>query len=186
MAMNEGKTLFRIFTITDFEKEENFLREQHRKGYKLVKWIFPGFYHFEKCQPQDMIYRLEFNDAGNRDKSEYIQMYADFGWAYLFDVVGWSYFRKAAEETDGNEEIFSDNQSKVEHLQRVFRRRILQIIAIFLCCVIPQILQIANGNALTTGQKVFMGFWIVMFVLYIFILLHCLSGYVSLKKKYSL
>lgn len=184
MGFNERKKMFRIYTITDFEKEEDFLREQHRMGYKFIKWTFPGFYSFERCEPQDMVYKMEFSDTGNQDKSEYIQMYADFGWDYMFDVVGWSYFRKRAEEVDGNEEIFSDSQSKIEHIRRVFQRRMIPLIAIFLCCVIPQVVHLFDGEVHKIGQKLFAGFWIVMFVLYIVILLYSLFGFMSLKKKY--
>lgn len=185
MAMSKTKTMLRIYTIADFEKEERFLREQHRQGYKLVKWTFPGFYHFESCEPQDVIYKLEFNDMSSKDKSEYIQMYADFGWNYMFDVVGWSYFKKRAEDAEGNEDIFSDNQSKIEHLQKVFQRRMLPIIAIFLCCVIPNVTKIFNEGTWSAAHKAFNGFWIAMFILYVVILLYCSWGFAVLKRKYS-
>ncbi len=185
MAANKGKIVFRVYTISDFDKEEKFLREQHRQGYKFVKWTFPGFYCFEKCEPQDVIYRLELGNVKDREKSEYIQMYEDFGWNYMFDAIGWSYFKKAADEKDGNEELFSDKQSKIAHLERVFRKRLCPCIVIFLCCVIPNFTKVVNEGAWALGYKIWNGSWIVMFILYIFVLVYCSWRFFKLKKEYS-
>lgn len=185
MAANDKKMSFRIYTIMDYEKEEKFLREQHKKGYKLVKWTFPGFYHFEKCEPQDMVYRLEYSAVKDSDKSDYIQMYKDFGWEYMFDAVGWSYFRKCAEKTEGNEEIFSDKLSKIEHLYKVFRHRMIPGIVVFLCCVVPNVTKIVNGGTWSMANIVFNVFWIVMFILYVVTLTICMGKFTALKRKYS-
>lgn len=46
------RVLFRFWTITDYEEEERFLREQHRKGWSLRRYILPGVYIFDKCMPE--------------------------------------------------------------------------------------------------------------------------------------
>ena len=40
------KTVFRIFTIYEHEKEQDYLRQMHRSGWKFCLLTFPGFYHF--------------------------------------------------------------------------------------------------------------------------------------------
>ena len=37
--MKETKTCFRFFSIMDYEKEADFLRKMHKKGWKFVKSI---------------------------------------------------------------------------------------------------------------------------------------------------
>ena len=48
--MKEKKTEFRWFTIVEYEKEQEYLRKMHQKGWKFFRVTFPGFYHFEKCE----------------------------------------------------------------------------------------------------------------------------------------
>ncbi|HEL1748449.1 TPA: DUF2812 domain-containing protein [Streptococcus suis] len=35
----------------------------HQQGWKLVKisWLF--FYHFEKCQPEEVVYQVDFKES---------------------------------------------------------------------------------------------------------------------------
>ena len=54
--MKNTKTEVRFFTITEWEKEQDYLRQQHQKGWKFVRVNFIGLYHFEKCEPEDVIY----------------------------------------------------------------------------------------------------------------------------------
>lgn len=133
----ETKTVFKYFTIVNHEKEEEYLRSMHKDGWKLKKVSGFCMYHFEKCEPENVIYRLDYNREGIRHKSEYTKMFEDCGWEYLQDYVGYSYFRKAAAEADGEDEIFCDDESKLEMLKRVFRRRIILLLIIFLCLLLP-------------------------------------------------
>ena len=59
--MQEKKMEPRIFTIADWEKEEQYLRKRHREGWKFVKVNLPGLYHFEKCSPEDVVYQMDYN-----------------------------------------------------------------------------------------------------------------------------
>ena len=80
-----AKKIHKVFTISDFEKEENFLREQHRQGYELTSYTGLTCYRFKKCEPKDVVYRLDYCGAEAGEKAEYIQMFQDYGWEYLFD-----------------------------------------------------------------------------------------------------
>ena len=109
--MRKTKTEFKWFTIPQYRQEEEYLTSMHRKGWKFTKVSFPGFYHFEQCEPENVTYRLDYNQEGVANKAEYVQMFSDCGWEYLFDFVGYSYFRKASDEADTNEEIFCDDEA---------------------------------------------------------------------------
>lgn len=180
MRKNEALRVFRWFGLADYEKEESFLREKHNQGYALTRFALPGFYYFQKCQPQDVVYRLDFYDGDKADKESYLQMFRDYGWEYLFDVNSWSYFRKAA-AGDEDLEIFSDNASRLSLVERVFRSRLLPLLVIFLACVIPQFSQ----SFLGTFRQGWFVFWGVMFLLYVVLLLHNGVGLWRMKQKYS-
>ena len=52
-----------------------------------------------------------------------MQLFADCGWEYIQDYVGYSYFRKPA-ATAGSDEIFCDDESRREMLREVFHRQV--------------------------------------------------------------
>ncbi len=70
----ETKNTFKIFTIFEYEKEQDYLRKMHQSGWKLVKVSGLGAYHFEKCVPEDVIYQLDYNPNGIAHKDEYVKM----------------------------------------------------------------------------------------------------------------
>lgn len=169
----------RFFTISDYEEEEIWLRDMHRQGLKLDHMVIPCFYFFSECEPEDVIYRLDFKN--NQETPEYLQIFRDYGWEDFERCAGWVYFRKPASqvssETDG--EIFSDGASKVEMVEHVVRLRILPLVCIFLCCVIPNLTRTFYGH---DTLSVFFG---IMFVIYMYIFIHCGLKLRKLKKKYS-
>ncbi|WP_242622776.1 DUF2812 domain-containing protein [Lachnoclostridium sp. Marseille-P6806] len=92
----------RFFSIADFAEEEIWLREQHKKGWKLARMVPPCFYIFEACEPEDTIYRLDYRNK--EQTAEYMQMMEDFGWEYFAKCVGWLYFRKPAAAASAKED----------------------------------------------------------------------------------
>lgn len=184
---NKLKKEFHYFVLTDYEKEEEYLRKMHGKGYKFVKVYLPGIYCFEKCEPEDVIYKLDFNPQTEENKQDYLQMYRDYGWEYIQDMNEYSYFRKkASEATDKKElEIFSDNESKLEMLKRIFIKRMLPIFCIFLLCVLPQITRIFQGEIMGEWGIGFFVLWLVLFVIYLCIIGRCVTGFYRLNKKYN-
>ncbi len=130
------KKEFKYFTIFNHEDEQDYLREMHKSGWAFIKVTGLGTYHFEEREPQDVIYQLDYNKEGRAQKEEYVKMFTDCGWEYLNDFAGYSYFRKSAAETDGNEEIFCDDESRQQMLSRVFKGRLIPLIFIMLLEII--------------------------------------------------
>lgn len=181
--MKTTKTMIRLFTIADYEEEEAFLRRQHQAGYRLKKFTLPCFYKFEACEPEDVVYRLDFRESEENDET-YDQMFADYGWEHMFSSMGWHYFRKAASETEENPEIFSDNHSKIDLIQRILKYRMIPLILIFLGCILPNVTRV-YGKLGGRLSDVFTIFWAVVFLLYVFLFLHCWIRFQKLKKKYA-
>lgn len=180
--MNNRKTIIRFFTIADYEEEEIWLRAQHQKGWKLVKMTPPCFFTFEECAPADVAYRLDYQN--NTESSSYFQLFGDYGWEYIGRCVGWLYFRKPASETDSEQdsEIFSDNQSRLDLINHVMKTRLLPILIIFLCCVVPNLFRsIGTSDPLSTAFAVFFA---VMTLLYLYLLVYCGLKLRKLREKY--
>ena len=129
---------YKYFSIFNCEKEQAYLSKMHREGWRFVRVSGIGIYHFEECEPEDVVYQLDYNQEGIEHKTEYIQMFKDCGWDYIQDYVGYSYFRKPKAEMNGDEGIFCDSASRLEMMERVFKGRLLPLVTIFSACLVPQ------------------------------------------------
>ena len=123
--MKDRKIKFRYFTIMEWKKEQDFLRQEGLKGWRFTKATLLGIYHFERCKPEDVVYQLDYNPDGIAHKEQYVQMFQDCGWEYIQDYFGYSYFRKPASEMAGDEEIFCDDESRLEMVKRIFLSRMV-------------------------------------------------------------
>ena len=169
--MKNEQVKYRFFTIFQYKQEEEYLRQQHNNGWRFTKLNALICYRFEKCEPQDVVYQLDYNPDGIAHKAEYVQMFRDCGWEYLQDYVGYSYFRKPTSEMNGDEEIFSDDSSRDDLMKQVINRRVrfLPLIAIFLCIIIPQIFFQSQFGGLY--GKIFTGVFMALGILYLIIFL---------------
>lgn len=164
--MKDTKTEFKLFSITEWKKEERYLRKQHKNGWEFVAVNFIGLYHFKKCEPKDVIYQLDYNPESITQKAEYIQMFRDCGWEYLQNFFGYSYFRKEASLMDGTEEeIFCDDASRLDMMKHVLRHRMTPLFFIFFLIIIPQI--ILQSRFDTFENHFLLGVFCILLVVYL-------------------
>lgn len=125
------------FYISEFEQEAAWLSFMHREGWKFIST--DGFhYQFEKSEKEDWVYELDYLESGVAGE-DYLQMYRDFGWEYIFQYDHWCYFRKQrveGEETDTT--LFGDRESKLELCKRVVHGQFLRMLPFIL--LFPSIL----------------------------------------------
>ena len=184
MSEKQLKREFRLFTIAEYEKEEAYLARKHREGWKLVTAAMPGWYTFEECEPEEVIYQLDYNSTQGEEKEQYLQMFADCGWEYVDEMNGWRYFRKPLAQADGDEAIFSSDASRLELLGRVFRTRMLPVLLLFFCADVPMV-----AHALALGfptRPVERGVLLGMMILFLFalwIVLRCGLGLWQLRRR---
>lgn len=170
--MAERVTKLAVFTIADFKEEEVWLRERSREGLHLVRLIPPCFFVFEKGEPEDTIYRLDFTN--NDEDRDYQRMLADFGWENCGKCFGWSYWRRRASEAEnvGEAELFSDDASRLAMVKKVIQTRLLPLLVIFFSCVLPNLFR-ALDRRLYGASGFFLGFFGAMTVLYLYLFIHC-------------
>ena len=135
----EKKNVYRIFTIADYEREALYFIEMHAKGWKLRKvsysiLLFVVKYTFEKCQPEQVSYQLDFYPMEKSERSSYLQLFKDCGWEHITDFNGFSYFRKlhSGIESDAEFEIYNDAAGKLAMVKRILTRRMFPILFLFL------------------------------------------------------
>lgn len=136
----DRKREYRVFTIADWEREQDYLRKRHGEGWKFAGLTYPGVYHFVRCQPEDVVYQLDYNEEGIKHKDEYVRMFQDCGWEYIQDYAGYSYFRKPVSQMQGKmEEIFCDDESRLEMMRRMFLGRYTPLFIILVLLILPNL-----------------------------------------------
>ena len=116
--MKERKTIWKWFWVWEFEKEEKWLNEMAMKGWALVSVGFAN-YTFETSEPGEYIIRLEMHGHDN----DYISFLESTGAEYVGRMVKWIYFRR--DSGLGPFDLFSDIDSKLDHLSSIYRMLIL-------------------------------------------------------------
>ncbi len=149
--MMEKKIVYRIFTIADYEREALYFREMHAKGWKLRKvsysiLLFAVKYTFEKCQPEQVSYQLDFYPMKKSDRASYLQLFKDCGWEHITDFNGFSYFRKlhSGIESDAEFEIYNDAAGKLAMVKRILIMRMIPILLLF-SALLPVFSQFVSG-----------------------------------------
>ena len=166
----ETKTLWKFFSIADWVEEEKFHEDMHRDGWKLIKADFCT-YTYEKTAAEEYIYQLDYNPKAEK-REDYLQMFSDCGWEYAGSNVGYNYFRKAKSEMQEDEEIFSDNDSKRDMLQKVIRNRMIPIIILLVMLLPFVIYELVNPT------------YVINIVAYTFLYVLMISVCIKLTKAY--
>ena len=134
----EKKSVYRLVTIADYEREAIFLGRMHAEGWKLSKVSYSYLlvavkYSFEKCQPEQVSYQLDFYPMEKSERTSYLQLFKDCGWEHITDFNGFSYFRKflAGIESDAEFEIYNDSTGKLAMVKRILIMRVFPIFLLF-------------------------------------------------------
>ena len=176
----EEKIVYRIFTIADYEREALYFREMHAKGWKLRKvsysiLLFAVKYTFEKCQPEQVSYQLDFYPMEKSERTSYLQLFKDCGWEHITDFNGFSYFRKLHSEieSDAEFEIYNDAVGKLAMVKRILRLRLVPVL-LLLAIHIPFLLKLLNRSNtfdlwkfLAVGLDIFLSLILLLIVSYI-------------------
>lgn len=170
---------FKWFTIFEYDKEQDYLRDMNKSGWKFVKVRGLGVYHFEKCDTQDVIYQLDYNKEGLDHKEEYLKMYEDCGWEYIQDYAGYSYFRKPVSEDGVAEEIFCDDESRLQMMQRVIKGRMVPLLIIFFATLLPQFFL----NLFSFRNYLIAALLGFILLLYISVFISCFVKYTQYKNR---
>ncbi|KXU15976.1 hypothetical protein SORDD17_00796 [Streptococcus oralis] len=151
--MMEKKVIYRIATIADYDREALYLRKMHAEGWRLKEVTYSNLvvavkYTFEKCQPEQVSYQLDFYPMKKSERDSYLQLFKDCGWEHIADFNGFSYFRKlhSGIESDAEFEIYNDAAGKLAMVKRILTMRMLPILLLFLA-LLPVFSKFVTGGS---------------------------------------
>ncbi|GIO32635.1 MULTISPECIES: DUF2812 domain-containing protein [Paenibacillus] len=104
--------------FTNFDREEQWLNEMARQGYRLVNKSMT--YEFETAKPEEANYRIDYRTfKTRRDFEDYKALFEDCGWTHVAGTKksGAQYFKQTGDW--GDEDIFSDVNSKAARYKRI-------------------------------------------------------------------
>lgn len=171
--MKDQKREIRYFSIMHWEEEQEYLQLRHRQGWAFERMSAPCVYYFTRCEPEEMVYQLDYNQEGLHHKDDYVQMFADCGWEYIQDCMGYCYFRKPKAAMEAQEDgIFCDDASRLDLILRIFRGRMIPLLVILVAIILPQLylhrhlatsadigVTVLYGGVLVLYAVVFTRFW---------------------------
>lgn len=160
------KTIHKWFWLWDFEKEEKWLNEMSAKGLQLTGVGFCR-YTFEKGTPNKYNYRLDFLKDGSLTSLEnetYIHFLEETGVEHIGTVMRWAYLRKEA--PDGQFELYSDLDSKIAYLKRIFYYMLIFLPMILINTVNNLFLYYCNDGLKVNLVSGWMCFAILLLYLY--------------------
>ena len=165
-----NKKQFRIFTIVDLDKEEEYLHEMHLKGWRYRTSHF-GFFYFDQCQPDDVIYRI-YDSRFLKKYQHELQDFRNRGWE-LIGAGSCSILRKSASDILSEDQVYMSNNLRWE----VMQSRLRSCTATF-----------AGGLVVCMSlfkEELSMSFFII-FLLYAFLISYLILGFFRLKRKYKM
>ena len=176
----EKKVVYRIATIADYDREALYLRKMHAEGWKLKEVTYSNLvvavkYTFEKCQPEQVSYQLDFYPMEKSERSSYLQLFKDCGWEHITDFNSFSYFRKAHSEieSDAEFEIYNDAAGKLAMVNRILRLRLVPVLLLLAIHILFLLKLLNRSNAyglwsfLAVGLDVFLSLILLLIVAYI-------------------
>ena len=159
---------FRIFTIVDLDKEEDYLHEMHLKGWRYRTSCF-GLFYFDQCQPDDVIYRIYDSRFLKKHKHE-LQDFRNSGWE-LIERGYCSILRKPASDILSEDQVYMSNNIRWEVMQSRFRSCTATFLGGLVVCMS------------VFKEELSMSFFII-FLLYAFMISYLILGYFRLKRVY--
>lgn len=160
---------FRIFTILDLDKKEEYLHEMHLKGWRYRTSRF-GFFHFYQCQPEDVLYRVFDKKLGKKYHHQLGNL-KDGSWE-LVETGSSLVFRKAVSDLLPEDQVCMSNNLRWEVMRYRLRSCAATFLGGFVVCM--------SSFREELSQSFF-----VIFALYAFMISYLIYGYFRLKRKYQ-
>ena len=160
---------FRIFTIVDLDKEEEYLHEMHLKGWRYRTNRF-GFFYFEQCQPDDVIYHIYDSRFFKKYKHE-LQDFRNRGWE-LIETGFCLILRKPASDILSEDQVYMSKGLRWEVVRYRLRSCTATFLGGFVVCM-------------SLFREELSQSFFVIFALYAFMISYLIYGFFRLKRKYQ-
>jgi len=135
------KTIFRLYYVWQWEKEEQWLNDMSKKGWQLVHATI-GKFNFESGEPSEYNYRLELLDSNIKslESTSYLNFLQETGIEMVGKCKNWIYLR--CKTADGGFEPNNKTLYDLTHLLKLqeftnkVRNTLIVLIALGVCTLL--------------------------------------------------
>ncbi|MFR6954770.1 DUF2812 domain-containing protein [Streptococcus pneumoniae] len=159
---------FRIFTVVDLDKEEEYLHEMHSKGWRYRTSRF-GLFYFDQCQPDDVIYCIYDSRFLKKYKHE-LQDFRNRDWE-LIETGFCSILRKSSSNLLPEDQVYMSKGIRWEVMRYRFRSCAATFLGGLVVCMS------------LFREDLSMSFFII-FALYALMISYLIYSFYRLRKKY--
>ena len=159
---------FRIFTIVDLDKEEEYLHEMHLKGWRYRTSRF-GLFYFDQCQPDNVIYHIYDSRFLKKYKYE-LQDFRNRSWE-LMETGFCSILRKSSSDLLPEDQVYTSKGLRWEVMRYRFRSCAATFLGGLVVCIS------------LFKEELSMSFFVI-FLLYALLISYLIYGFFRLKRKY--
>lgn len=132
---------FRLYF--DKDKETLWLNEMADQGYAMTGF-FAGFYTFEKCEPGEYRYQVDFSDNPFKISKDYHEFMEEMDIEIVQRWFFWVLLRKKADK--GDFQLYTDVDSSIAHYSKI--RMLFKIVTIIeLICFMTECICAAMINS---------------------------------------
>lgn len=133
-------TMIKFKLYFDKDKETVWLNEMAQKGYAMTGF-FAGFYRFEKCEPGEYIYQVDFGEKFGSVSDNYREFMEETKIEIVQTWGFWVILRKKASE--GEFVLYTDVDSNIAHYTKI--RTLFKAVGILECiCFLIETICIAK------------------------------------------
>lgn len=127
-----------------FNKDEEtvWINDLAAQGWAM-RSFFGGFYSFERCQPGEYFYQIDFADKFGHLSRDYRDFMEEMGVEIVCQWGFWVILRRPAQE--GPFELYTDVESTMEHYRKI--RTMFKVVTAFeIICFFIQMTAVFNGS----------------------------------------
>lgn len=158
-----NKTIVKVFTLDEFEKEENWLNDMSAKGMELIKVGFVR-YTFRPRQKDKYQYKIMFYDKAKSgpEWEEFMEILAESGIEIVSRYFNWLYLKK---ENDGTPfRLFNTVREELAHVNKIKKLSSLLLIIESLGLATEIVTMIGSGRIYLATPTILVALvWLLVF-----------------------
>ena len=146
-----NKVIVKLFTLDEFEKEENWLNEMSENGMELIKAGFI-WYTFRPREKDKYQYKIMFYDKAKSgpEWDDFMEILSESGIEVVSRYFNWLYLKK---ENDGTPfQLFNTVREELAHVNKIKQISTLLLIIESLVLASELITMIDSGHIYLTGM----------------------------------
>ena len=158
-----NKVIVKLFTLDEFEKEENWLNEMSENGMELIKAGFI-WYTFRPREKDKYQYKIMFYDKAKSgpEWDDFMEILSESGIEVVSRYFNWLYLKK---ENDGTPfQLFNTVREELAHVNKIKQISTLLLIIESLVLASELITMIGSGHIYLTLPTVMVALvWLLVF-----------------------